>query len=406
MYIIYLGIAACTSKKESSENTVSIPLGHWRASITTQGKELPFDLISRQSEEGEFEFVIQNGDEEIVLDKFDIRSDSLVLPMHIFDTKIVAHIAGDQLKGYWTKNYVDDYKLPFEAKLGEDIRFPSFDPEVAGDLSGRWEVKIYSDEKTTPAVGEFTRSGSLVTGTFLKTSGDYRFLVGATTKNGFTISTFDGEHAYLFEATMIGEDSIAGEFWSGKTGYYTWSGVRNEHATLSDPTQLVELEGNYKVSDLKFPNENGDTIRLSDEQYKGKVVILQALGSWCPNCMDETAFLSQWYKENSDRGVEIVGLAFERKGDFDYGASRIKILKDRYNIDYEIVFAGKQGAESVKKALPMIKKHVSYPTTIFVNKASEIAKIHAGFSGPGTGIHYQEFVEEFNETMDGLLEGE
>ena len=29
--------------------------------------------------------------------------------------------------------------------------------------------------------------------------------------------------------------------------------------------------------------------------------------------MDETKFLTQWYAENHDRGVEVLGLAYERK---------------------------------------------------------------------------------------------
>ncbi len=389
-------------KKEGSET--SLPLGNWRASIEINGgNELPFYLISRQSPKGDIEFVIKNGSEDIVLDKFNVKNDSLVLPMHIFDTKIVAKISNKELHGYWIKNYADDYKLPFQAKLTDASRFEIPEEPIEFNFSGRWQVQFFRDARSYPAIGEFEQNGDILTGSFLTNSGDYRFLEGSLTQKGFQVSTFDGEHAYLFNAKLEEGDTLSGEYWSGKTGYLTWKAFKNENATLADPYDLASVTDEGNVADLSFVNEYGDTISLSDEAYQNKAVIIQILGSWCANCMDETAFLSDWYRENNHRNVEIIGVAFERKADFDYGASRIKIMKDRYDVGYEIVFGGKQGSESVEKALPMLENFSSYPTTIFINKDREVVKVHTGFSGPGTGKHYQEFIREFNQTVDDLV---
>ena len=46
--------------------------------------------------------------------------------------------------------------------------------------------------------------------------------------------------------------------------------------------------------------------------------MLQLSGTWCPNCKDETKFLAPWYEKNKDRGVEIIGLAYEKKADRAY----------------------------------------------------------------------------------------
>jgi hypothetical protein len=40
---------------------------------------------------------------------------------------------------------------------------------------------------------------------------------------------------------------------------------------------------------------------------------------------------------------------------------------------------------------------------IIIDKNGEVAKIHTGFNGPGTGAYYDKFVEDFNKTMDKLL---
>lgn len=127
------------------------------------------------------------------------------------------------------------------------------------------------------------------------------------------------------------------------------------------------------------------------------------MGSWCPNCMDETNFLAPWYKKNKERGVEIVGLAFEHSDDLAVSAPKLKRMISRFNIEYPVLLAGTNTNEATAKALPMLNKVMSYPTTIFIDKEGKVREIHTGFSGPGTGKYYDEFVTEFNQLMDKLI---
>ncbi len=400
--LLLLGLWQCSEKK-TSEADASIPTGHWRAVIHTQGQELPFNLITRQNEQGQVIFLLKNGEEEIILDKHELRNDTLYLPMHIFDAQIIARISGGRLEGIWTKNYVEDYALKFEATLGEKYRFPVTENPIDYDFSGKWAATFQIEDRTYPAIGELVQRGDEISGTFITKSGDYRFLEGNLTEDGFQLSTFDGEHAYLFRATLVGTDSLSGEFWTGKTGYRPWKAYRDEAAHLPEAAVDFSLSDEANSFSFSYPNENGKMISLDDERYQDKVVIVQLLGSWCPNCMDETAFLARWYEENNARGVEIIGLAYERKGKFEYGASRIGILKERYNIGYEILFAGKNDRETHQQ-LSLIEPPFIFPTTIFIDKKGSVRKVHKGFSGPGTGEHYQKLIKEFNATVDALVE--
>ena len=119
--------------------------------------------------------------------------------------------------------------------------------------------------------------------------------------------------------------------------------------------------------------------------------------------MDETKFLSGWYNQNKDRGVEIVALAFERKDDFQYAKSRIEKLKKRFDIQYEFLFGGKSDKSYTLQVLPMLKGAISFPTTIFIDRSGHVRQIHTGFNGPGTGVYYEQFVEDFNLFMDKLI---
>ena len=141
-----------------------------------------------------------------------------------------------------------------------------------------------------------------------------------------------------------------------------------------------------------------------DLQLKNKVVIVQILGSWCPNCMDETAYLINYYKKYHPKGVEIVGLAYERTKDFETSKKSLLQLKNRFNIPYPLLITGYTPSNGdPAKSLPMMAKVVGFPTTIIIDKKGDVRKIHTGFSGPGTGSYYKDFTDEFEKLTDDLL---
>jgi len=57
-----------------------------------------------------------------------------------------------------------------------------------------------------------------------------------------------------------------------------------------------------------------------------------------------------------------------------------------------------------EKTLPQITPIKAFPTTIFLDKKGNVHEIHSTFYGPGSGKLYDEYIKEFNATVDGLLE--
>jgi hypothetical protein len=119
--------------------------------------------------------------------------------------------------------------------------------------------------------------------------------------------------------------------------------------------------------------------------------------------MDETRFLAPWYDKNRDRGIEVIGLAYERKADFGYASERVKTMVEKMGVRYDILIAGTSEKGSASKSLPMLNAVMAFPTTIYIGKDGSVKKIHTGFTGPGTGEYFERLVTDFNETVNGLL---
>jgi len=216
------------------------------------------------------------------------------------------------------------------------------------------------------------------------------------------LSTFDGNHTYVFTATQQG-DSLLGDYYSGKNSHQKWIGIKSDSAALPSPESLTYLKEGYDKIEFSFPDINGNIISPQDEKYKGKVIVLQIFGTWCPNCMDETRFLAEWYTQNKNREVEIIGLAYERKDDFTYASERVKKMQEKLGVNYDFVIAGVNDKTKASETLPMLDKILAFPTTIFIGKDGKVKSTHTGFSGPGTGIYYEQFKEQFNQTINELL---
>jgi thiol-disulfide isomerase/thioredoxin len=399
--IAVITVGACTP---SHKTAADLKTGTWRATLEIQGEQLPFTFELEKDSAGSYDAYLRNAEERLLLDEIQVTGDSIKIALHIFDASINARILGDTLRGDFTKNYEKDYHVPFVAVHGQHHRFEKGkDQQNVPDFSGKYSVVFVHEVDTTLAIGIFQQQGDSVTGTFMTPTGDYRYLQGNVADGQLQLSTFDGNHAYIFRATKQEDGRLRGQFISGKSWKEDWVGQKNEQASLPDPESLTFLKPGYEKIEFSFPDVNGKKITLNDAKYKNKVVILQMFGTWCPNCMDETKFLVPWYNENRQRGVEIIGLAYERKPEFEYASGRVKNMIKKYNVPYDFAIAGTSDKAQAAETLPMLNKVVAFPTTIFIGKDGKVKKIHTGYAGPGTGPYYQQEIQRFNETVNELL---
>ncbi|MCE1164501.1 MAG: TlpA family protein disulfide reductase [Bacteroidetes bacterium] len=405
---ILLLITLALLASSCSKNKKEMSAGTWRGTILLDEKDnaslMPFLFTYGNDNNGKPEIVIMNADEKIKVNEISFRDDTLFAKLPVFKDEIRAYIkTKDTLSGvYYHEGSKSKYTMPFTAVFGAKERFENANTAPALDLTGRWEMTGDPGDSTEyKMIAEFTQKGSEVTGTILTTSGDYRYLDGAVSGDKVMLSSADGTHTLLVKADIKDGKLVNGFVIGGPKWRDRWIAVKNENAKLPASDSITKLKKNAGVIDFTFTDLNGKRVSLSDEKYKGKPVIVQIMGSWCPNCMDETRLFSELYDKYNPKGLMIIGLCFE-SSDFGESKARIERFVNQLNAKYDFLYAGEVG-KSTKETLPFIEKLNGYPTSLFLDKSHKVVKIQTGFSGPGTGKHYTELKNDIISTIESVL---
>ncbi|WP_396634311.1 peroxiredoxin family protein [Maribacter sp. R86514] len=387
--------------KENRQD-VRLSEGQWLVELEVMDNQvLPFNLKVNKNTDGGYAMQVFNAEEVIDIDEIEIKGDSIIMQTPVFEGYLAGTFTENTIEGQFVKESLERI-VPFKAVYGIEERFKITSENLNKNISGIWETYFSPNlEEEYVGKGIFLQENDKVTGTFRTTTGDYRFLEGVVDGDSLKLSAFDGAHAFLFNA-RITDSTMNGVFYSGNHFKEPFVATRNDGFELPDPDSLTFLNEGYDKLAFTFPDTEGKMISLSDEKYKDKTVIVQLLGTWCPNCLDETKFLVDYLKDNSD--IEVIGLAFESAKTKEIAIKGIKRLKDRVGVNYPILLAqyGTYDKQKAQEKLPMLNHVLSYPTTIFIDKKGKVRKIHTGFNGPATGDKYEEFKTDFNQLITKL----
>ena len=329
--------------------------------------------------------------------------DSIFINSKIFEGYIKGSLMDGLIKGEFIIESLNRV-VPFQSFKSEK-RFDIDFVENKKLISNSWKF-VFNPYKTSKSysIGLFNSiDNNQISATFRTTTGDYGFMNGGYANNKLLLSTFNGVRAYLLEAEIKG-DSIKGVLYAGNHSKTIIEGVLDNDFELPSEYSLTSLKEGAEKFDFSFENTDGQLISINDDFYKGKSMVIQLMGSWCPNCLDESKFYVDYINNNNLKDIEFVGLAFEYAKTKEKALRSILKLKNELGINYPILLAQYAGTDKNKalKKFPMLNNIISYPTTIFLDKNKEVLKIHTGFNGPATGQKYVDFIEEFNRTMKSM----
>ncbi len=380
----------------------------WRAMLQREDSVHVIFNLHSSMKNGKLELYITNAQEKILLKDIVREGDSLNFNLPVFESSFKTKILPDgSLQGTWIKGTAARIQYwPFFAKAGEKERFSQKFGNSKANLSGRWRMMLTRPNGTTRmAIAEFEQKENKLNGTVITPNGDYRYMEGIVTGDSMFLSVFDGAHAYFFRGGINVSSNLSGYFYAGIGGRESFAAVRDANAKLPEGSSTPQLKDGESRLDFKFKDLDGNWVSINDDRFKNKVVVVQIMGSWCPNCMDETAFLSDYFKKNQSRGVEIVSLAYEYGTDFERSLKTLKKFQQLHHVSYPMLITGVGVSDSLRteKTLPQITPIKAFPTTIFIGKDGTVKKLHTGFAGPGAKEYYEEYKRNFYATVDELL---
>ena len=404
--LLFVFILLCSASVFSQKaKKLKLKKGAWVSELILNETDiLPFEMIVHKHKR-KYELTVVNGDEKIKLDEPIIKDDSIIVRFPFFNSELRFRVNNKKaISGYWHNyNKGPNYKIPFTSGRSKGYRFSRINTNGSDtDYGGRWKVTFEPNTNSSyPAVGIFKQTENSVTGTFLTETGDYRYLAGNTTSDSLYLSCFDGSHAFLFKAKYE-QDTLYGKFCSGNHWKSEWVAHKNDSFTLTNPEELTYLKDE---NDLTFTLKDldGNEFTYPSDEFKNKVTIIQIMGSWCPNCLDETHYYKQLFEKYHDSGLEVIAIGYETGNSFEDYSSNLKRLKEKLGLEFKFIVGGKASKNLASEHFNMLNEVISFPTSIFIGRDGKVHRVHTGFNGPGTGSYYTEYVEKTNALIESLL---
>ena len=377
-------------------NSGPSPLGSWRAALDLAGGPLKFGL-EIENYRGGLRGKLCNGTEcEIV--GAQAVGDSLIIDITDYDATVTAAVRSDSLKGtYRNVGNRGPRTIPFRAGRGEWRATAA--PEA---LLGRWDATYFQDWGTSPRVFELRNGSAGLEGTIISNTGDYGHFSGSVAGDSFALARFDGSFVYLLTGKLEG-DTLRGIFHAGIRTQTPWKAGRSTGAThLKSPTEITGADTTAPFR-FDFIDVDGRRITNEDPRFKGKVVLVDIFGSWCPTCHYAAPELVRLYEKYRGRGLEMVGLAYEVTGDTAIDARQLRRYRDKFRIPFPSLLAGTNDTEAAATTLPQLRGFTSFPTTVFLGRDGRVRRVHAGFYGPATGAQHTRLIRDFEREIEKLL---
>jgi thiol-disulfide isomerase/thioredoxin len=378
------------------------PTGDWRAALEIAGGELRFGLRLERRGTG-LAGELCNGEKCQPFSAVLLRGDSVVLEMADYAAAITARVAGDSLTGaYRNVGNRGPRVIPFRAARGRWPVSPAPDR-----LLGRWDAMWIGDFGASPRVLELRNGAAGLEGTIISNTGDYGHFVGAAKGDSFAIAHFDGSYVYMLTGALGGgggaPDTLRGVFHAGLRTQTPFIAVRSTgrpHLKAVTENTQADTTAPFRFA---FPDLEGRLVTERDPRFRGKVVVVDVFGTWCPTCHDAAPELVRLYRKYRSRGLEVVGLAYEVSGDTALDRRQVRRYREKFGIPFTLLLAGINDTDAAAATLPQLRGFTSFPTTIFLGRDGRVRRIHAGFYGPATGDQHRRQVGQWEAEVERLL---
>jgi peroxiredoxin len=374
--------------------------GQWNATIQINGVETPFPLeISGSGTNVTASFF--NGDDRYASTQGRFENGKLVLNWDYYAATLEATLKNGVLEGQYAGTR--RMKGPFAIRATRAaVAKPAAVSTIVPSIDGLWEIPNKSGKGELAWRFIVQQSGAKADATVLRVDGDTGTISGTFQNGKFVLSHFDGARAHLLEITPTGDGTLD-ILQDGKTKLTAYRPAAARAKGLPEPTdpdQHTTMKDSSEPFRFSFPDLNGRVISNADARFRGKVLVVEITGSWCPNCHDEAPFLAEMYSKFGRQGVEIVSLSFE-EADQLKDPTRLRAFVKKYGLEFPVLLCGDPDEANAK--LTQLVNWNTWPATLFIDRRGLVRGIHSGFPSAGSGELFRQAKEEFNVEVGRLL---
>jgi len=156
--------------------------------------------------------------------------------------------------------------------------------------------------------------------------------------------------------------------------------------TIEEISISQESDG-LKAYDFSFTDVNGKKHRLSD--FKGKVVVVQFFGTYCPPCKVEMPALDEIYKKYQGK-VVVIGLAVDYVG---VPPEELKPFVEKMGVSYLV---GPSTDKAWNEYAAKVTGLDSIPQTFIIDKHGFVRYYEVGF----TPYYKNLFIKGINQLLN------
>ena len=372
--------------------------GLWDATAQVKGVSIPFRLDLRQQGASVHANFFDGKRPTNPSTSGELQGDHLHVVFPSYAAVLDLTLQGDGLDGTYTRAHA---VTPVHAvRAGPEPRPPAQVPPIGGE----WIVPTASEKGEKAWRLIVHQSGPKVQAAILRVDGDTGTLDGRFADGVFHLSHFAGERPALLQVRLQPDGSLKLVLDDGD-GHAELTGLRPKVAAAqglapADPTRFTGVQDPHAPFAFAFPDLLGRKVANTDPRFRGKVVVVDVMGSWCPNCHDEAPFLQSLYQKHHRQGLEVVALDFEQPDQLA-DPERLKAFVQRYGITYTVLLAGQP--KEVHDKLPQATNLAAWPTTFFLGRDGRVKEVHVGFTSPGSGARDAETRAAVEHEVQTLL---
>ncbi|HEY4363696.1 MAG TPA: TlpA disulfide reductase family protein [Bryobacteraceae bacterium] len=382
-----------------AQNSTPSIAGRWDATIQINGVETPFplEITGSGANVGASLF---NGEERYPSTSGKFENGKLTLVWDYYAATLDATLNDGVLDGQYAATR--RMKGPFAIHARRASATPTGGSAKVPDISGLWTIPNKSGKGELAWRFIVKQSGAKASATILRVDGDTGTISGTFQDGKFVLSHFDGARAHLLRITPAADGSldILQDANTKLTAYRPATAKSMGLPEPTDPNRHTSVKDPKEAFRFSFPDLNGKVVSNTDARFKGKVVVVEITGSWCPNCHDEAPFLAEMYRKYGPQGLEVVSLSFE-EADQLKDPTRLKAFAKRYGMTFPVLVCG--DPDDANSKLTQLVNWNTWPATLFIDRKGVVRSVHSGFPSPGSADLYTAAKDEFNVEIGRLL---